>query len=102
MTSLSRRTLERRTPQLLGHCPKEEITRIQLERARRLLAETQLKVAAVAADCGFAQAKYFCQVFRGRFGITPAAFRRKTIQAGRPTTGPSTRGSTMSPRQGSR
>jgi LacI family transcriptional regulator len=76
-TSLSRRTLERRTRQLLGHSPKEEITRVQLERARRLLAETELKVAAVAENCGFTQAKYFCQVFRRRCGITPAAFRRE-------------------------
>jgi AraC-like DNA-binding protein len=43
-----------------------------------LLAETELKVAAVAENCGFTQAKYFCQVFRRRFGITPAAFRRET------------------------
>jgi LacI family transcriptional regulator len=81
MTKLSRRTLGRRTRQLLGHSPKEEITRVQLERAQRFLVETELKVAAVAENCGFTQAKYFCQVFRRRFGITPAAFRRQAASA---------------------
>ena len=37
MTNLSRRTLERRVRNLLGRSPKEEITRVQLESAKRLL-----------------------------------------------------------------
>jgi LacI family transcriptional regulator len=76
-TGLSHRALERGTRKLLGRSPKEEIVRVQLERARRLLADGELSIATVAERCGFAQANYFCQVFRARVGMTPAAYRRQ-------------------------
>jgi len=76
MTKLSRRTLERRVRNLLGRSPKEEITRVQLESAKRLLVDTDLPVADVAAKCGFSQPNYFSQVFHARVRISPASFRR--------------------------
>jgi LacI family transcriptional regulator len=82
MTSLPRRTLERRTLKLLGRSPKEEITRVQIERAKRLLAETELPVAAVAEKCGFGQPKYFSQVFHERVGIPPSDYRRESRGSG--------------------
>jgi LacI family transcriptional regulator len=82
MTKLSRRTLERRVRSLLGRSPKEEITRVQLESAKRLLADTNLSVVAVAAKCGFSQPKYFSQVFHAKVGIPPTLFGRN---AKRPT-----------------
>jgi LacI family transcriptional regulator len=77
MTNLSRRTLERRVRGLLGRSPKEEITRVQIERSQKLLAETDLSVAAVAKKCGFGQPKYFSQVFHAKVGIPPASYRRE-------------------------
>jgi LacI family transcriptional regulator len=76
-TGLSRRELERRVRRLLGRSPKEEIMRIQMERARQLLTESALPVATIAAKCGFSQAKYFSQVFRTRFGLPPGGYRRE-------------------------
>lgn len=75
-TNLSRRELERRMQKLIGRSPKEEITRIQLERAKRLLTETDLAAAVIAVKCGFAEPKYFSQVFHTKTGLPPGAYRK--------------------------
>ena len=80
LTNLSRRTLERRVRKLLGRSPKEEITRVQLESAKRLLVDTNLPVVAVAEKCGFSQPRYFSQVFHVRVRMPPASFRRNATR----------------------
>jgi LacI family transcriptional regulator len=79
---LSRRELERRVRKLLGRSPKEEITRVQMERAKQLLTETDLPAAVIAAKCGFSQPKYFSQVFHAKVGLPPGAYRRNTKRLG--------------------
>jgi LacI family transcriptional regulator len=76
ITSLTQRTLTRRMKNRLGQSPKEEITRVQLEVAKGLLAETDLSVVVIAERCGFAQPKYFSQVFHDKVGTPPALYRR--------------------------
>jgi len=76
-TGLSRRELERRIHKLLGRSPKQEITRVQMERAKQLLTETDLPAARIAERCGFSQPKYFSQVFHSKVGLPPAAYRLK-------------------------
>jgi AraC family transcriptional regulator len=49
----------------------------RLERARRLLARTDLPIKAVAADCGFCDQAHLTRAFRAAFAETPAAFRRR-------------------------
>lgn len=73
--AVSRSTLNRHFKELLGRSPKVEIVRTQLEHARKLLIETDLTVAAVAARCGFSEAKYFHDVFHRHVGTTPREFR---------------------------
>jgi LacI family transcriptional regulator len=81
-TPLSRRELERRVRKLLGRSPKEEITRVQLERAKQLLLETDLPAAAIAEKCGFSQPKYFSQVFHAKVGLPPGAYRQSNSRPG--------------------
>jgi LacI family transcriptional regulator len=76
-SGLSASTLNRRFHQLLGRGPKEEITRVRMEQAKRLLAETEQAVAEVAARCGFAELKHFSRAFRAWVGKTPSAYRRE-------------------------
>jgi AraC-like DNA-binding protein len=52
---------------------------IRLEEARRRMRGGQA-IAAVAADLGFADQSHFHRRFRARFGITPAEWRRTSIQ----------------------
>lgn len=75
--ALSRRTLEMRFRRLLGRSVHDEIERAHLERAKRLLTETDLNVPRVAEASGFASASYFGAVFRRRNGMTPAKFRAR-------------------------
>src|SRR5207245_2317834 len=71
VSGLARRELGRRIRKVLGRSPKEEITRIQLDRAKQLLTETELPAALIAEKCGFSQPKYFCQVFHAKIGVPP-------------------------------
>lgn len=73
---LSRRTLERRFQQCLDRSLKAEILRVQIENAKRLLAQSGLPIEAVGRRCGFPAFKYFGQAFRRETGATPRAFRR--------------------------
>jgi len=51
------------------------VTNARLEKAKRLLAETHIKVADVAALCGFTNTKYFMTVFKTKIGVTPSEYR---------------------------
>ncbi len=73
----SRSVLERRFKQVLGRTPKAELLRVQLERARQLLAETDLPLAEVAARTGFRTEKYFGDIFYRKNGERAGAYRRR-------------------------
>ena len=82
---LSRSVLERRFVQLLGRTPKAEIVRVQLERVKQLLAETDFPLAQVAAMTGFEHPEYLSVVFKNKTGQTPGMYRKtsQTQHAGR-------------------
>ncbi len=73
---LSRRVIEYRFAQVLGRSPAAEIRRARLERARRLLVETDLSIAEIAPLAGFNHAEVFIRAFQREIGVSPGAFRR--------------------------
>jgi LacI family transcriptional regulator len=75
--AVSRRTLERHFFRALGRSILSEITRCRLERAKRLLLETDLPSYRVAAAAGFGTVKTFNRVFRRTNGVSPTRFRQK-------------------------
>ena len=72
---VTQRSLERRFRAALGHTIHEEIHRCRLERARRLLAKTDLSVKEVAAAAGFPNADNMGRVFRRLEGVSPSEYR---------------------------
>ena len=74
---LSRRALEHRFRRRLGRTPKQEIRRLRLERAKSLLASTELPLARISDRLGFHQPAYLSAVFRKETGLTPAAYRKR-------------------------
>jgi len=76
-TGIERRTLERRMKTLLGRSPKDELMRTQLEQAKRLLTSTELSIKTISLRTGFANSRYFSQVFRARVGVPPGQFRQQ-------------------------
>lgn len=79
---VSRSTLERGFRKLLGRSPHEELVRLRLDLARRLLLETDLKLSAVAQRAGFRHVQQFCSSFKKAFGKTAGRYRRSTSTAG--------------------
>ena len=73
---VSRRTLERRFVRSVGRSVLAELTRCRLERAKRLLLETDLPSQRVAAAAGFGCIKTFNRLFRRSAGVSPQRFRQ--------------------------
>ena len=67
----------------LGTSVKGEIQRQRLERACRLLLETDRTASSVAATCGYPSAQHFAHVFAARFGTTPDRWRRSPQSSSR-------------------
>lgn len=71
----------------LRQTPHQFLLRYRLEKASRLLAHTDLTIAAVASAAGFQDPVYFTKVFRKHMGCPPSDFRKHALQtsAGRVT-----------------
>jgi LacI family transcriptional regulator len=74
---VGRRSLERHVRRCLGHGLGAEIRRVHLERAKRLLIETELPIKSVAEQSGFTDFRHMAVVFRKDLGLSPTAFRRQ-------------------------
>ena len=55
----------------------EYVTGLRMEKARVLLATTQLKTYRIAEMVGYGNARYFYEVFRKCGGLTPTQYRSK-------------------------
>lgn len=61
-----------------GHTPIEYLTRLRMEAAKSLLAESALSLSAVAEQVGYRDPYYFGRLFKRLVGMTPMRFKRKT------------------------
>jgi LacI family transcriptional regulator len=75
---VSRRTLERLFSLAVGHSISSEIRECRLERAKRLLIETNLPSYRVGEGAGFGTSKTFNRTFRRAAGVSPQRFRQTT------------------------
>lgn len=73
---LSRRMLEHRFKKLVKRSPHDEIVRIRMERAQRLLRETELPLRVIAERSGFTHADYLSASFKKYVGVSPRAYRQ--------------------------
>lgn len=74
--AMSRRALHQAFLDHLSRTPGEQIRNVRLEHAKKLLAESNNKVAAIAGLSGYQSANSFCVTFTKAEGHSPAAFRR--------------------------
>jgi LacI family transcriptional regulator len=74
--AMSRRNLERRFKKAMHHSLLDDIRRVKLDRAARLLRETNLSIEHVAAQSGFNSHVRFTTVFRDHMNATPSAYRK--------------------------
>ncbi|QGG57778.1 helix-turn-helix domain-containing protein [Paenibacillus sp. B01] len=59
-----------------GQTYLEYVTRQRLERAKELLLQTPAKVASIASEVGYEDAKYFNKLFKADTGLTPTEYRQ--------------------------
>ncbi|NLV54284.1 MAG: helix-turn-helix domain-containing protein [Acidimicrobiales bacterium] len=75
-TAMSPRTFARTFRAEVGTTPAAHVEALRIEAARRLLATTDLGVAAVATRVGFGRPETLHRAFARRVGTTPARYRQ--------------------------
>lgn len=71
----SRRSLERRFSNTLGHSPAKEVQNCRFNLAKKLLRETEMSVADVAQASGYCSNEYMIRVFKQSVQQTPLKYR---------------------------
>jgi AraC family transcriptional regulator len=74
-------TLARAFRRAFGCTVGEYVRGLRIERAARQLADTDLSLATIALDEGFADQSHFSNLFRRHTGLSPFEFRRATRSA---------------------
>lgn len=58
-----------------GFSPSQYLARLRMERARRLLRETETPIVEIGLEVGYASPSHFAQVFRKEVGVLPSDYR---------------------------
>jgi LacI family transcriptional regulator len=74
---VGRRTLENRFRALLQISVHDSIRRERIQRACRLLKETDMLIEYLAEACGYITRERFNQAFKQETGTTPSSYRKK-------------------------
>lgn len=73
----SRSQLEKKFRRYIGRSPQAEIRRVQVEKIRQLLFETNFPLKKIAELAGFEHVEYMCVVFKRLTGESPGSYRKK-------------------------
>lgn len=76
---LSHTQVERAFTKVLGSTIHQEIARLRMREACRLLSETELPAIEVSRRVGFSSPQYFSRLFHAHSGLTPIDYRRKRV-----------------------
>ena len=76
---VGRRWLERHLIETLGRTPHDEIIRVRVTTAQRLLQHPEESIPHVADICGFSAVPNMTRTFQQVLGTTPGAYRRKHL-----------------------
>jgi AraC family transcriptional regulator len=75
-TGLSPSHFARQFRTAVGRAPHQHLMQIRIDRAKRLLGETNKGIAEIAFACGFANQEHLTRLFKRSCGLTPAAYRK--------------------------
>lgn len=75
VAAMSRRGLHKAFLEAVGRTPGQELQRVRIDRAKRLLTETDHKVEVIATMCGYQSANSFCVAFKQATKLSPKQFR---------------------------
>lgn len=74
---ISRASLYNKMKSITGAGAKEYITKIRIEKAKRLIEEDNMTLAEISDMTGFASQSYFSTAFKGYTGLTPSQYRQQ-------------------------
>lgn len=77
--NVSTRLLQIRFSEALGVAVSDEIRRLRLEKAKRLLAEPDRLIGSIPSEVGFATLYVMNQVFHRALGMSPRAYRKQVM-----------------------
>jgi LacI family transcriptional regulator len=77
--AMSRSGLHRAFLENVGRTPGQELQRVRIVRAKRLLAENDFKVGVLANLCGYRNTNSFCVAFKQAVGMSPKQFREIVV-----------------------
>ncbi len=80
VTGCSRRTAENKFRRATGRSLHEEILKVRVSTAKRILASTTLPLDEVGERCGFGSLQRFHAAFREQEGCTPGQWRRSGVE----------------------
>jgi transcriptional regulator GlxA family with amidase domain len=73
---MSRSAFAERFRQLVGDSPLQYLTKCRMQKAGRMLRETELGVKEIASLAGYESVTSFSSAFKRQTGASPAAFRK--------------------------
>jgi LacI family transcriptional regulator len=82
--AVSPRSLQTRFEAALGRPISDEIRRLRLTMAKRLLGEKGLQIKQIARETGFNTSVIMSHVFQREVGMSPSAYRKQVIGGKRP------------------
>jgi LacI family transcriptional regulator len=77
VAAMSRRGLHKAFLEHLNRTPGQELHRVRIERAKKLLGESRFKIEALAGMCGYQSANSFIIAFKQATGLSPTQFRER-------------------------
>ncbi len=67
--------LRRQFHEVRRESPNAAFTRLRMLRAEEMLEDSEIKLEAVAAACGFSSASAFCRAFKRHYGRSPSEWK---------------------------
>jgi len=80
VSSMSRSGLHQAFLEHIGRPPGHELHRVRIERAKRLLSETNHKTEVIAQLCGYQSGNSFWVAFRQATGMSPVKYRKALLR----------------------
>ena len=75
MQNMSRTGFFNKLKALTGHAPADYIRSMRLQYAAQLLREKDCSITEISDDSGFSDVRYFREVFRKYYGMSPSEYR---------------------------
>lgn len=74
---MSRSSLYNKIKALTGHSPSDFVRQIRMDEAATLLKSNQYNITEISDKLGFGDPKYFTEIFKKHYGVTPSTYMKK-------------------------